>query len=165
MLSPTLTAPACPTPVETIAAAIDRIVPLQGLPFEDRLWLAQNSDEVVAQRDRPVSVVRHDQPDRHYSVRQVINTKDGFLFFRVVGLNGDRDVLFVVNFNGRIGGGRLNGRNNMVVGGGCRQGHANDQKRQPASNVHRARLYHLRVRQQKGAFRLACSKFSITSRC
>jgi signal transduction histidine kinase len=49
MLSPTLTAPACPTPVETIAAAIDRIVPLQGLPFEDRLWLAQNSDEVVAQ--------------------------------------------------------------------------------------------------------------------
>jgi signal transduction histidine kinase len=49
MLSPTLTAPACPTPVETIAAAIDRIGPLQGLPFEDRLWLAQNSEEVVAQ--------------------------------------------------------------------------------------------------------------------
>jgi len=49
MLSPTLTAPACPTPVETIAAAIERIVPLQGLPFEDRLWLAQNGEEVVAQ--------------------------------------------------------------------------------------------------------------------
>ena len=49
MLSPTLTAPACPTPAETIAAALDRIVPLQGLPFEDRLWLAQNGEEVVAQ--------------------------------------------------------------------------------------------------------------------
>jgi signal transduction histidine kinase len=49
MLSPPLTAPACPTPAETIAAAIDRIVPLQGLPFEDRLWLAQNGEEVVAQ--------------------------------------------------------------------------------------------------------------------
>lgn len=49
MLSPTLTAPACPTPAETIAAAIDRVVPLQGLPFEDRLWLAQHSEEVVAQ--------------------------------------------------------------------------------------------------------------------
>src|SRR5580704_9146916 len=49
MLSPTLTAPACPTPAETLAAAIDRVVPLQGLPFEDRLWLAQNGEEVVAQ--------------------------------------------------------------------------------------------------------------------
>ena len=49
MLSPTLTAPACPTPAETIAAAIDRIVPLQGLSFEDRLWLAQHGEEVVAQ--------------------------------------------------------------------------------------------------------------------
>ena len=49
MLSPTLTAPACPTPAETIAAALDRVGPLQGLPFEDRLWLAQNGEEVVAQ--------------------------------------------------------------------------------------------------------------------
>jgi signal transduction histidine kinase len=49
MLSPTLTAPACPTPAETIAAAIDRVVPLQGLSFEDRLWLAQHGEEVVAQ--------------------------------------------------------------------------------------------------------------------
>jgi signal transduction histidine kinase len=49
MLSPTLTAPACPTPAETIAAAIDRVVPLQGLPFEDRLWLAQHGEEIVAQ--------------------------------------------------------------------------------------------------------------------
>jgi signal transduction histidine kinase len=49
MLSPTLSAPACPTPVETIAAAIDRITPLQGLPFEDRLWLAKHGEEVIAQ--------------------------------------------------------------------------------------------------------------------
>jgi signal transduction histidine kinase len=47
--SPTLSAPACPTPAETIAAALDRVTPLQGLPFEDRLWLAQNGEEVVAQ--------------------------------------------------------------------------------------------------------------------
>ena len=49
MLSPTLTAPACPTPAETIAAAIERVVPLQGLSFEDRLWLAQHCEEIVAQ--------------------------------------------------------------------------------------------------------------------
>jgi len=49
MLSPVLSAPACPTPAETIAAALDRVGPLQGLPFEDRLWLAQNGEEVVAQ--------------------------------------------------------------------------------------------------------------------
>jgi signal transduction histidine kinase len=49
MLSPVLSSPACPTPVETIAAAIDRITPLQGLPFEDRMWLAKHGEEVVAQ--------------------------------------------------------------------------------------------------------------------
>jgi signal transduction histidine kinase len=49
MLSPTLAAPACPTPAETIAAALDRVVPLQGLPFEDRLWLAQHGEEIVGQ--------------------------------------------------------------------------------------------------------------------
>lgn len=49
MLSPTLTAPACPTPAETIAAALDRVGPLQGLPFEDRLWLAQHGEEIVGQ--------------------------------------------------------------------------------------------------------------------
>src|SRR5579863_1167079 len=49
MLSPTLAAPACPTPAETIAAAIERIVPLQGLSFEDRLWLAEHGEEIVAQ--------------------------------------------------------------------------------------------------------------------
>ena len=49
MVSATLTFPACPTPLETIAEAIDHIVPLQGLPLEDRLWLARNGVEIVAQ--------------------------------------------------------------------------------------------------------------------
>ena len=41
--------PAClPTPVEEIAAALDRIVPLHGLPFEDRLWLARHGQEYMA---------------------------------------------------------------------------------------------------------------------
>ena len=48
MLSPAVTPPACPTPVETIAEAINRIGPLHGLPLEDRLWLAQNGAELVA---------------------------------------------------------------------------------------------------------------------
>jgi signal transduction histidine kinase len=49
MLAPTVTSPACPTPPETIAEALDHIVPLQGLPMEDRLWLARNGVEIVAQ--------------------------------------------------------------------------------------------------------------------
>jgi len=49
MLSSALSAPACPTPVEEIAAALDRIGPLQGLPLECRLWLASHGQEVVAQ--------------------------------------------------------------------------------------------------------------------
>jgi signal transduction histidine kinase len=49
MLSVTLNSPPVPTPVEDIAAAIDRIAPLQGLPLEDRLWLARHGTEVVAQ--------------------------------------------------------------------------------------------------------------------
>jgi signal transduction histidine kinase len=49
MQSPVLTAPVSPTPVEEIAAAIDRIGPLQGLAFEDRLWLARHGEEVVGE--------------------------------------------------------------------------------------------------------------------
>ncbi|MGA2808201.1 MAG: ATP-binding protein [Terracidiphilus sp.] len=49
MLSPADTPPACPTPVEEIAAALDRIGPLHGLALEDRLWLARNGEEVIAQ--------------------------------------------------------------------------------------------------------------------
>jgi signal transduction histidine kinase len=49
MLAPSVTPPACPTPVEEIAEAIERIVPLHGLPFEDRLWLASHGEEVVVE--------------------------------------------------------------------------------------------------------------------
>ncbi len=49
MLSPTVAPPATPTSVEAIAAALDRIAQLHGLPLEDRLWLARNGQEVVAQ--------------------------------------------------------------------------------------------------------------------
>ena len=48
MLSSTLAPPACPTPVETIADALDHVGPLNGLPLEDRLWLARHGQEVVA---------------------------------------------------------------------------------------------------------------------
>lgn len=49
MLSPAVISPANPTPVEEIAAAVDRIGPLHGLPLEDRLWLARHGEEVVAE--------------------------------------------------------------------------------------------------------------------
>ena len=48
MLSPAISPPACPTPVEEIAAALDRIGPLHGLPIEDRLWLAAHGQEYAA---------------------------------------------------------------------------------------------------------------------
>ena len=48
MLSPAITSPATPTPVEEIAAALDRIGPLHGLPLEDRLWLARQGQEFTA---------------------------------------------------------------------------------------------------------------------
>ena len=48
MLSLAVTAPAAPTPPEEIAAALDNIGPLHGLPLEDRLWLAKNGSEVIA---------------------------------------------------------------------------------------------------------------------
>jgi signal transduction histidine kinase len=48
MLSPTVVAPATPTPPEEIAEAIDNISQLHGLPFEDRLWLARHGQEYIA---------------------------------------------------------------------------------------------------------------------
>jgi len=48
MLSLALTPPASPTSAEEIAEAIDRIVPLHGMPFEDRLWLARHGNEFIA---------------------------------------------------------------------------------------------------------------------
>ena len=51
MVSPvaSLSPPACPTPPETIAEALERVTPLQGLSFEDRLWLARHGEECVAE--------------------------------------------------------------------------------------------------------------------
>ena len=48
MLSPAVTTPVAPTPVEEIAAALEHIGPLQGLSFEDRLWLATHGTEQIA---------------------------------------------------------------------------------------------------------------------
>jgi signal transduction histidine kinase len=48
MLSPAVTPPATPTPPEQIAEALQRIGPLNGLPLEDRLWLARHGTEVIA---------------------------------------------------------------------------------------------------------------------
>ena len=49
MLTTAASAPAVPTPLEEIAAAIDQVGPLQGLPFEDRMWLARHGQEFVAE--------------------------------------------------------------------------------------------------------------------
>jgi signal transduction histidine kinase len=47
--SPVATSPVSPTPAETIAEAIGHIAQLQGLPLEERLWLARHGQEVIAQ--------------------------------------------------------------------------------------------------------------------
>ncbi|HWG21908.1 MAG TPA: ATP-binding protein [Terracidiphilus sp.] len=49
MLSPIASPPATPTPIEEIVAALERVAPLQGLSLEDRLWLAQHGEELVAE--------------------------------------------------------------------------------------------------------------------
>jgi signal transduction histidine kinase len=48
MFSPAVAAPATPTPIEEIAQALDRIGPLHGLSYEERLWLASHGREVTA---------------------------------------------------------------------------------------------------------------------
>src|SRR5271165_4609724 len=40
--------PETPTPLPEIVAALDKIAPLQGLPVEDREWLARNGMELRA---------------------------------------------------------------------------------------------------------------------
>jgi signal transduction histidine kinase len=47
--SQTANPPARPTPVEEIAAALERLGPLAGLSLEERLWLAQNGQELLAE--------------------------------------------------------------------------------------------------------------------
>lgn len=42
-------APPRPTPVEEIADALDRIPVLQGLSFDERVWLALHAEEIVGQ--------------------------------------------------------------------------------------------------------------------
>jgi signal transduction histidine kinase len=49
MLSPIASPPATPTPADEIAEALERVTPLQGLVFEDRLWLARHGEELVAE--------------------------------------------------------------------------------------------------------------------
>jgi len=49
VLSAAVHQPEHPTPVEEIAAALDRIGPLHNLPLEDRLWLARHGQERVAE--------------------------------------------------------------------------------------------------------------------
>jgi signal transduction histidine kinase len=47
--TPAFNTPTCPTPVEEIAAALERVAPLHGLSYEERLWLARHGEEVVAE--------------------------------------------------------------------------------------------------------------------
>ncbi len=49
MVISVISPPARPTPVEEIAEALERVTPLQGLSFEDRLWLACNGEEIIAE--------------------------------------------------------------------------------------------------------------------
>lgn len=48
MLTLTSSPPAHPSSREDIAAALERVAPLQGLALEDRLWLAEHGEELVA---------------------------------------------------------------------------------------------------------------------
>jgi len=47
--APVITPPACPTPAEEIAEALEHVGPLQGLTLDERLWLARNCQEFVAE--------------------------------------------------------------------------------------------------------------------
>ena len=49
MLSLAANPPACPTPAEELTAVLGKLAPLQGLTLEERLWLARNGEEVVAE--------------------------------------------------------------------------------------------------------------------
>jgi signal transduction histidine kinase len=48
MFSPAVATPAASTPVEEIAVALERIGPLHGLSFDERLWLARHGREMKA---------------------------------------------------------------------------------------------------------------------
>lgn len=48
MLTPAVLAPPVPTAPDEMAAVLDQVGPLHGLPLEDRLWLVTHGKEVVA---------------------------------------------------------------------------------------------------------------------
>ncbi len=48
MLTPAAIAPAAPTPPEELAAALNEVGPLHGLPFEERLWMVNHGQEYIA---------------------------------------------------------------------------------------------------------------------
>ena len=48
MLSPAVSPPATPTPIDEIAAALDHVGALHGLPFEERVWIASHGKEIQA---------------------------------------------------------------------------------------------------------------------
>ncbi len=48
MFTSAVTSPPTPTPVEEIAAALEHISSLHGMPYQDRLWLANHAQEVRA---------------------------------------------------------------------------------------------------------------------
>ena len=48
MIPSAVTTPPTPTPVEEIAAALEDIGALNGMSFQDRLWLADHAQEVRA---------------------------------------------------------------------------------------------------------------------
>jgi signal transduction histidine kinase len=49
MVSSIASPPATPTPVDQIAEALEHVGPLQGLAYEERLWLAQHGEELAAE--------------------------------------------------------------------------------------------------------------------
>ena len=111
-------------------------------------------DARVAQRDGAVAIVGDDEADGHDAVTEVVNAENGFLLARVVGFDGNGDVFFLMGLDRRERRGWLDWRDLMVIGPDC-GGEPNDQKRQRADDLHRARLYHLRVRPPEGEIRLA----------
>ena len=49
MVSSLASPPATPTPVDQIAEALEHVGPLQGLAYEERLWLAEHGEELAAE--------------------------------------------------------------------------------------------------------------------
>jgi 3-deoxy-D-manno-octulosonic-acid transferase len=115
-------------------------------------------DARIFQRDGLVAIVADNEPHRHHAMAQVVDTKDRFLLLGVVGFDGNGNVFFLVNLDCGKRRGGLNRWRCVVTGCGRDCGN-NDQEQQRANDVHRARLYHLRVRPLKREFRHAMILF------